>query len=187
VHELVPYKDQYVLLGEAFYPKYINLDRGYYSGFFARNLPPGTIIQNGRIFDGYYYTHAVVMGFKPNGDVVWDNSFEINDVRTFTLDQFVKLEVQEDKIALLYLFENKLRTKIIQDNEVLEGKTLDPIRTNSPAEIVKKDDENVNKLEYWYNEYMYAYGVQELGSVGDREYRRRVFYINKVKHGENAP
>src|SRR5205085_2824428 len=29
VHELVPYKNQFVLLGEAFYPRYKTLDRGY--------------------------------------------------------------------------------------------------------------------------------------------------------------
>jgi hypothetical protein len=181
VHELVPYKDQYVLLGEAFYPKYINIDRGYYSGFFTRTVPTGSVIQNGRIFDGYYYTHAIVMGFKSNGDLVWDNSFEINDVRTFTLEQFVKLEVQDDKIALLYLFENKLRTKIIQNNDVVEGKSLDPIRTNSGEETVRKNDESTNKLDYWYRRYLYAYGVQELENK-TKNYKRRVFYINKIRH-----
>jgi hypothetical protein len=181
VHELVPYKDQYVLLGEAFYPKYINIDRGYYNGFFTRYATSTSVIQNGRIFDGYYYTHAVVMGFKPNGDLLWDNSFEINDVRTFTLDQFVKIEVQPEKIALLYLYENQLRTKIIQDDEVLEGKSLDPIRTNYPNDIVRKNDSEVNKLEYWYNGYLFAYGIQEIENPTGGG-KRRVFYINKVRH-----
>jgi|GEM_PF-215632 len=184
VHELVAHDGQFVMLGEAFYPKYINMDRGYYGSFFMRSIPPGTVIQNGRIFDGYHYTHAIVMGFKPNGDLVWDNSFEINDVKTFTLEQFVKLEVQEDKIALLYLFENKLRTKIIQNNEVIEGKSLDPIRINSPDEIVKKNEEGTNKLEYWYDNNMLAYGVQELENRS-RDSKRRVFYINKIRHSDS--
>lgn len=183
VHELVPYKDQYVLLGEAFYPKYINLDRGYYNGFFSRYSPSESVIQNGRIFDGYYYTHAVVMGFRPDGDLLWDNSFEINDVRTFTLDQFVKIEVQEDKIALLYLFENQLRTKIIKDDQVLEGKALDPIRTNSEHDVVRKNDSDINRLEYWYHDYLFAYGIQEIENPKGYN-KRRVFYINKVKHAQ---
>ena len=185
VHELVPFKDQYVLLGEAFYPKYIPLDRSYYGGFFMRSLQPGAIIQNGRIFDGYYYTHAIVMGFKPNGDLVWDNSFEINDVRTFTLEQFVKLETQDDKIALLYLFDNKLRTKIIQNNDVVEGKTLDAIRTSFADETVKKNEDGTNKLEYWYDQYMFAYGVQEIENR-KKNYKRRVFYINKIRHADTT-
>lgn len=185
VHELVPYKDQYVLLGEAFYPKYLNPDRGYGGGFFVRSLPPGAVIQNGRIFDGYYYTHAVVMGFRPDGDLLWDNSFEINDVRTFTLEQYVKLEVQDERIALLYLFDNKLRTKIIKDDQVLEGKTLDPIRTNSPNDVVRKDHNNISKLEYWYGRYMFAYGVQDIETGVNRDRKRRVFYINKIQHADN--
>src|SRR6187551_1334936 len=64
VHQIVPYNNQYILLGEAFYPKYTTMDRSYYSGFF-NPLRTGTYFtRDGRVFDGYYYTHAVVMGFN---------------------------------------------------------------------------------------------------------------------------
>jgi len=177
VHEIVPYNNQYVLLGEAFYPHYTTVSSGY--GAFGNPYFNGSMIRDGRIFDGYQYTHAVVMGFDHQGRLLWDNSFEINDVRTYTLEQFVKLEVKKDKIVLLYLFENQLRTKIIQNNEVLEGKTFEPIRTHASNEIVKRDQSDINKLEYWYNGYFYAYGVQEItGPSG----KRRVFYINKITY-----
>jgi hypothetical protein len=184
VHELVPYKDQFVLLGEAFYPKYHAIDGGYYGGFFNVSSPmPNSIIQQGRIFDGYYYTHAVVMGFNEDGKLIWDNSFEINDVRTFTLDQFVKLEVLSDRIALMYVFENHIRTKMIQDNLVLEGKTIDAIRTKNESEIVKQEKNDVNKLEYWYDNYLYAYGVQDVVTpIPEGSVRRKVFFINKVHY-----
>jgi hypothetical protein len=184
VHELVPYKDQFVLLGEAFYPKYRSIDGGYYGGFFNASSPmPNSIIQQGRIFDGYFYTHAVVMGFNQDGKLLWDNSFEINDVRTFTLDQFVKLEVLSDRIALMYVFENHIRTKMIQDNLVLEGKTIDPIRTKNEAEIVKQEKNDVNKLEYWYDNYLYAYGVQDVVTpLPEGDVKRKVFFINKVHY-----
>jgi hypothetical protein len=184
VHELVPYNDQFVLLGEAFYPKYHPIDRGYYRGFFNMSSPaPNSIIQQGRIFDGYYYTHAVVMGFNQDGKLLWDNSFEINDVRTFTLEQFVKLEVLSDRIALMYVFENHIRTKIIQNNFVLEGKTIDPIRTAVEAEVVKHEKNDVNKLEYWYDQYLYTYGVQDvITPLPEGEVKRKVFFINKVQY-----
>jgi hypothetical protein len=181
VHEIVPYNNQYVLLGEAFYPRYISADRAYYSGFFnPSTLYQGAIIRDGRIFDGYRYTHAVVMGFDLNGRLLWDNSFEINDVRTFNLEQFVKLEVQDDKIALLYLFENELRTKIIKNNEVLEGKTIEPIKTIAENDIVRKDQTNFNRLDYWYRDFFYAYGVQEITNPVTG--KRRVFFVNKISY-----
>lgn len=185
VHELIPYNNQYILLGEAFYPRYTTIDRTSYSSFFNPFVNPNAIIQNGRIFDGYYYTHAVVMCFDTNGDLIWDNSFEINDVRTFTLEQFVKLEVHPDKIALLYLFENEIRTKIIKGDQVLEGKSTDAIKTMFETDIVKKEAADQSKLEYWYDDYLYAYGVQEiLNPAASGPGKRRVFYINKVTYSE---
>jgi len=180
VHELVPYNNQYVLLGEAFYPQYTTFDRSSSGLFSPYAYASNGYFRDGRIFDGYNYTHAVVMGFDQKGNLLWDNSFEINDVKTFTLEQFVKLEVQQDKIALLYLYENELRSKIIQDNKVLEGKSFEPLKTNSETEIVKKESKDPGKLEYWYGDYFYAYGTQEI--INPRLGKRKVFFINKVSY-----
>ena len=176
VHEIVPYKNQYVLLGEAFYPKYVSTSNSY-GAFFSPNVAYNNYIRDGRIFDGYHYTHAVVMGFDQNGRLLWDNSFEINDVKTYTLEQFVKLEVQEDKIALLYLFDNELRTKIIKDNQVLEGKTFEGIKANE-ADLIAKKETGSNRLDYWYSNYFFAYGIQEISNPISG--KRRVFFINKI-------
>jgi hypothetical protein len=182
VHEITPYNNQFILLGEAFYPRYQSVERTYYNGFFTPyNLGPN-YIRNGRVFDGYRYTHAVVMGFDPNGKLLWDNSFEINDVKTYTLEQFVKLEKQPDKIALLYLFENQLRSKIIKGNEVLEGKTFEPLKTNSEKDIAKFEQSGDSNLDYWYDDYFYAHGTQEISNADHG--RRRVFFINKVSYAK---
>lgn len=182
VHELIPYKNNYILLGEAFYPKYVSDNRGY-GGFFTPYIPPGTIIHNGRIFDGYHYTHAVVMCFSSDGNLIWDNSFEINDVRTFSLEQFVKIEADADKIALLYMFDNEIRTKIIKGDKVLEGKTVDPISTLKKGELVRSDRTDSGKLDYWYDGNLFAYGVQNIvDNSNGRGMKRRVFYINKVEY-----
>jgi hypothetical protein len=175
VHEIVPYNNQFILLGEAFYPKYISADPRF-GGFF--NYSRVYNIYNGRIFDGFYYTHAVVMGFDANGRLLWDNSFEINDVKTYTLEQFVRLEIQDDRIVLLYLFENEIRSKIIRGNEVLEGKTSEPIRTTDERDVARNNSSA--RLDYWYDDYFFATGVQNLANyqVGDR----RVFFINKVRY-----
>lgn len=179
VHELVPHHDEYILLGEAFYPRYITPDR---SGFFSSyGGMMNRSVMNGRIFDGYYYTHAVVMGFDEHGNLQWDNSFEINDIKTWTLEQFVKLDARSDRLALIYLFDNHIRTKIIHDGEVLEGKAMDPLETLNSQDIVKEAKNNRNKLEYWYGNYLYAYGVQEITRGDPRTgMKRRVFFINKV-------
>lgn len=181
VHEIVPYKNQYILLGEAFYPKYVSSDRTFSPFFYTSGGLP-SMTRDGRIFDGYHYTHAVVMGFDQSGKLLWDNSFEINDVKTFQLEQFVKLEVQGDRIALLYLFDNELRTKIIQDDQVLEGKTIEHIKTSFDNDVVRKEQTSMNRLGYWYKDYFYAYGIQEIANA--ERGKRRVFFINKITCNE---
>jgi hypothetical protein len=181
VHELVPYKGQYILLGEAFYPRYRSVDRSM--GFFnPYSFSGNSSMRDGRIFDGYYYTHAVVIGFDQQGNIVWDNSFEINDVKTYTLEQFVKLEIQSDKVVLLYLYEDALRSKIIKGNEVLEGKTTEPIKMKLENDVPVKENVKESKLEYWYQDFFYAYGVLEV--TNPIAGKRRVFYINKISYAK---
>lgn len=176
VHEIVPYKDQFVLLGEAFYPRYTNVQRS--SNFFSSMGGVGGMIQNGRIFDGYYYTHAVVLGFDRVGKIKWDNSFEINDVKTFTLEQFVRMEPKGDQIVLLYSFENKLRSKVIQGEKVIEGKMIDePATELSEKKNIAKS--GTSKLEYWYGNYFYTYGVHPFSRRG-RGLPQETFYLRKI-------
>jgi hypothetical protein len=181
VHELVPHNGQYILLGEAFYPRYTSVDRSG-SFFNPYSFSSSSMIRDGRIFDGYYYTHAVVIGFDQQGNILWDNSFEINDVKTYTLEQFVKLEIQHDKVVLLYLYEDALRSKIIKGNEVLEGKATEPIKVNLEDGNPQKEAIRESKLEYWYEDFFYAYGILEIDNptIG----KRRVFYINKISYAK---
>jgi hypothetical protein len=175
LHELVPYQNNYILLGEAFYPKYQSSSNGFFAGGYNFGAPYAS---GGRVFAGYQYTHAVVMCFDKQGKMLWDNSFEINDVRSFNLEQFVKLEVHEDKIAMMYLFDGQIRTKVIKNNQVLEGKTSDGIKTLREFDLVKGNEVEQGKLDYWYNDKLYACGVQEIVNQGFG--KRKVFFINKV-------
>jgi len=173
VHEVIPYGDQYVMLGEAFYPRYTyTMGRGY------------GLLRDERIFDGYQYTHAVVIGFDSQGKLKWDNSFEINDVKTMELQQFVKLSPTDSQIVLLYVYDNLIRSKIIKDNQVVEGKTEDVIKSGYKKVTIREKDIERSKLDYWYTEHFFASGIQLVAipvSAKDEVYQR-VFFINKLKY-----
>ncbi|MDZ4716072.1 MAG: hypothetical protein SH819_11450 [Cytophagales bacterium] len=173
VHDLIDYNNQLLLVGEAFYPNYV----------YPRMNDPRLMfydpqVRTNRVFDGYKYTHAVVIGFNKNGSLAWDNSFEINDVKTFDLQQFVNVYAEPDRILLMYLFENKIRTKIIHDEQVLEGKSADPLNTSFRGETLDEASNNTGRLEPWYSTYFYAYGTQTLKSP--RGSYRKVFFIHKI-------
>jgi hypothetical protein len=183
VNEVVPYGDQFIMLGEAFYPHYNYANRVYNVPYFTRgyNTP---MTRGDLVFDGYQYTHAVVVGFDESGRLTWDNSFEINDVRTFQLQQYVKLVPEEDRIVLLYLFDNVIRSKIIKEKEILEGKTFDQLRMRFMDDMVRARDTESSTLEYWYGNVFFASGYQQIRNMQDEgvHLNRRVFFINKVEY-----
>lgn len=189
VQEFIPYRNQYILLGEAFYPHYayatgnlpyaINYRRSY-------NIPG---YRNDLVFDGYQYTHAVVIGFDKNGKLIWDNSFEINDVKSFELEQFAKIYPQDDRIILLYLYQNAIRSKIISGAEVLEGKSLDEMKLKFKDDEVKERETETSKLDYWYGNHFFAFGVQKVHNIREPGIPsvRKVFFVNKITTTKATP
>jgi hypothetical protein len=184
VNEVVPYGDQFIMLGEAFYPHYSYPTRSYNPmTYYTRTM--GTAMTRGdMVFDGYQFTHAVVVGFDRSGKLQWDNSFEINDVRTFQLNQFVKIAPENDRIVLLYLFENVIRSKIIKEKDILEGKTFDHLQMKFMDDVVRGHDTESSTLEYWYGTTFFASGYQQIRNVNDKRslVNRRVFFVNKIEY-----
>lgn len=178
VHDIIERDGNYILLAEAYYPKYDN-DRRIFSGDFSLGNQ-----FNGMNFSGYKYTHAIVVGFDSNGKLLWDNSFEINDLVSYRLEKFVNVGIDEDKIVLLYVYENVVRSKIIRGNEVLEGKAFNDIKLKFEDDIVKNNDFQVGGLEKWYDEYFYVYGVQSINNPrgSSQSPSREVFFINKITY-----
>ncbi|HZY81607.1 MAG TPA: hypothetical protein VFE50_18920 [Cyclobacteriaceae bacterium] len=189
VSDLLPYGNgQFLMLGEAFYPHYSYPTTrtmgmtSVYSPRYGNVLVPGG--RGDLVFDGFQYTHAVVVGFDNSGSLRWDNSFEINDVRTYQLQQFVKVLPQDNRIALLYLYDNVIRSKIIKDADVIEGKSFDNLSTAFKEDVVKERGTSQTKLEYWYDDVFYATGIQQI--TNSREpgvtLNRKVFFINRIEY-----
>ena len=186
VHELIPYGNQFVMLGEAFYPTYSNRYNSYNSAVPIFSSPwsyglANRYYYNGNasnlIFDGFQYTHAVVIGFNTQAKLIWDNSFEINGLKSFQLEQFVKILPEKDKIALIYLYQNLIRSKVISNDQVVEGTVQDPIMTADNEKSLKNKVQS-SKLEYWYPHHLFVYGVQDI--KGNNDITHKVFFISKL-------
>ena len=184
VHDIVETEDEYVMLGEAFYPKYNNSTTyGGYGGNNSNTYMPTS-------FAGYKYTHAVVIGFDKNGHKLWDNSFEIEDVLSYSLDQYVHADVMNDKVVLFYLYNDEIRTKIINGSEVLEGKSFNSVKLMFEDDVANKNNvSNIGGLDKWYGHNFLAYGIQKIKNLKDSgvKLNRRVFYINKILYEDAKP
>ncbi|MEZ4974681.1 MAG: hypothetical protein R2820_15320 [Cyclobacteriaceae bacterium] len=183
VHEIVKAGDEFVMLGEAFYPQY-----AYPNGVMYRNGIPQmyshSFNRGGYTLIGYHYTHAVVIGFDKKGNLTWDNSFEINDVTTPTLKQFVKIQPLDDKILLQYVYENRIRTKTIKDSEIVEGKSFDEIKLRFADDILRDEKTTASTLDYWYDGHLYVSGIQQIKNFREIKVsaNRKVFFVNKINY-----
>lgn len=178
VHDVVENNGTHIMLAEAFYPKYINRSMGPYFG----NFDHSNSAYAQQYVEGYKYTHAVVVGFDEKGKLLWDNSFEINEVLSPQLDKLVHVLPKKDYTVLLYSYDGAIRTKIIQDNKVLEGKQEEKLALKYAGDESSSLDKEATTLLPWYGPYFFAYGNQRIRNTGDKgvEPSRKVFFINKI-------
>ncbi len=184
VHDIIEDGDTYIMLGEAFYPKYSSSNYMNMSGYGVNGFGSGG--SSTLSFEGYRYTHAVIIGFNKQGEVLWDNSFQIDDVVSYNLEQFVHADVNDGKVVLLYAYENEIRSKLIEGSDVIEGKSFDNLRLTFQDDIVndKSSNSDIAGFEKWYDDKFMAYGVQKIKNLKDTgvKLNRRVFYINKIEY-----
>ena len=184
VHDVLEKKGSNLLLGEAFYPKYSSRSTYSYIPSYSRFTYPYSRSRNENNLEGYQYTHAVLIGFDNQGKLLWDNSFEINDVISPTLQKYIQVLPYEDYTVLLYMFENVVRTKIIKKDQVLEGKNTDEIITLYEGDKVSDNEFDMGGLKEWYDSYFYAYGIQRIRNATNKDVKanRKVFFINKITY-----
>lgn len=105
---------------------------------------------------------------------------------SYTLDQFVHISISDEDMALLYMYEDEIRTKVIEGNEVLEGKTYNNLESSFEYDVVDgftiRDD--YGGLEKWYGGNLYAYGIHKIKNLKTEgvKLNREVFFINKIRY-----
>jgi hypothetical protein len=203
VHDIIQKDNQYILVAEVFYPEFrTNNTYGspfYGSGFgspfgynsfnamrFSRYYGMNSWAwnpwmysnygNNNQQFDGFKYTHAIVAGFDQKGNMLWDNSFSFENVKSMDLKEKVRINVKKDDITLVYSNKGKLASKIVKGTEVIEGTKIIDIDTQREGDKVR--DTETDDIEYWHQNFYLAWGYQKINNRNDGS--RRVFYLNKI-------
>ncbi len=180
LHDIIETPTQYILVAEAFYPQY-NSGYGNYGTY---NMGAYSRMYGDRVFDGYRYTHAVLCGFDKQGNLLWDNSFEIQDVVTYSLQEVVQVSIDEDKIILAYPEDGEIHTKVIQGNNVVKEKEKFKIATSFEEDkVIHSDDVSIDQ---WYSKYFISWGTQEIHGPQRATAQRKVFYLNKITYTNSA-
>jgi len=157
LHRLYPMASGFLLVGELYFPHYQNEGTGRGA------------------FDGYQFTQVLTAAVDKQGNLLWENSFPLQDIRTFTLQEMVTVGVWGEKVILGYPEAEKLWYKEFGTAETTPNDSFISIIPPLPSDKVYTT--YPEGLAYWYNQHFITYGVQHVrGLKGSRT----VFYLNKV-------
>jgi len=170
VHDLRKFDDQYLFVAEAYYPVYRSEDQMNWAMNRRWAMP-----QSSRVFDGFVYTHALMLTFDANGKILFDQTSEIKNVKLQNLQKLVSTQLVADSLSLLYSNNGKIYTSMYKKDQLLEKKEL-KIRPLNSDEILRFSTEN--RVGFWSKNRFLAWGYQ---SVRSPEKRRHVFYVNQIK------
>jgi len=172
-HEVMHFNNKLLLVAEAFYPEYrVISDMSY--DYYGRMTPTSRTV-----FDGYRYTNAFVLCLDENGNIIWNQLFDIWNILTMEIKERVSIMHLKNELVMSYNDDGEINYKIINDTTTvseIENLKIEMTYTNDKAMF----NPSAN-IDYWYDNYYIVYGVQTIknNSLANRS-KRTVFYMNKV-------
>jgi hypothetical protein len=172
-HEIMKINNKLIFVAEAFYPEYRVISDMTYD-YYGRMTPVSRTI-----FEGYRYTNAFILCLDENGNTKWNQLFDIWNILTMEVKERVSMLPLKNEILASYNDEGEIVYKLLTDTTTIadiENLKIDMLYGND--KVMTNHSANI---DYWYNNYYLAYGVQTIknNSLANRS-KRTVFYMNKV-------
>lgn len=176
IHDIIPCNEDFLFLGEAYYPTYRTETRTTY----VNGKPTTTTVQ---VFDGYQYTHALLAKFNKEGELLWSQCFKMYPMtKPFYVKRFIRIAGQTQSSLKL----------VFADGKYIYGKEFDfagnVISEKTSAEInglLENDKTRAIRSEiyFWYGNYFLSYGFQRIKNTKDDDVKRKrnVLFVNKIK------
>jgi hypothetical protein len=177
-HPVVFNENTWTIVGEVFYPTY----RTEYRTVYVNGRPTTQTVY---VFDGYAYSHAVVLQVSPELEKIRDYAFNLDIYdKPFYPKKFIRIKQVDSKLNFYYASSNRFGHASLENGGITESETL----------IVVKEDEDLKESEklknwggsnvlYWYNNF---YLLTETIEVKDRDAavgnkRKEYLQFKKVK------
>lgn len=152
---------------------------GYYPGM--RMYRPYAYGDHTRNADNIKLYETVVIAFDAEGNVIWDQSITLDDIKRPALEQVSDFYAGENNLHFLYKKESELKIKTIGIDDGLVSETTEKIKLNDPIEEIRSEKDLEDGVRHWFGNAFYLWGYHTVRNVENKENRvRDVFYINKI-------
>lgn len=173
VHDIVVHDSAAVLMLEAFYPEFRTVSDMSYD-YWGR-----PITHTYTVFEGYRFFNALVAAFSFSGELIWDNSIEVNLPLTRQLAMNASFYFDDKPILIFYNDGSRISYRVSMKNKELVPYSRLNIETSEAGDKVAGAGQNL--FVHWYDHYFLAYGYHTIRNnllAGRNE--RTVFYLNKI-------
>ena len=167
-------ENEYIFTVEIYKP-YYRLETQMEYDFYGRPIP-----RTYTVFDGYKFYDMIIASVSSEGKLLWNNDFEMKDMRTFFLHPHVAFFEDGQFFSMAYISKGKLHSLTINGPEDLQSDEV-AIETQFPKDRISEDENN--NIIHWYDSYFLIYGYQRLKNRMMQEQPvRTVFYVNKIAY-----
>lgn len=184
----------FLLLAEVYLPS-TNFNSNPYSGYPSTGFYPYGLNAIGRGYNTPYagpsnysqnteirMLETFVTLFDATGEITFDQSLPVKEVKLPSLEQASDFVTHKDKIMLAYRKESDLFIKTGNlNNNVFTTDTL-KIELKNESDVVHIEQEGDANIRQWYNNNFYVFGRQSVKDKNkDGNAIRYVFFINKLE------
>ncbi|CAG5086301.1 hypothetical protein [Parvicella tangerina] len=175
-HHVINMNDGYLYIGECYYPTYRSEMRTTY----VNGKPTTTYVT---VFDGYQYTHAVLVKYDKEGNKVWDEIFDMSiSHKPFYVKRFIHIaDEKQESLKLAYATGSRIYSKEFDwDGKLIREETSEEIGSDEEGDKVKY---TTSSMIFWYDNYFLSYGSQKIkNKESDKVKRKRiVYFLTKIK------
>lgn len=177
-HDIMQVDDGYIFIGEAYYATYRT------ETYTTTDANGNTVTKYKQVFDGYQYTHAVIVKYTNDGKIAWSETFDLTvGYKPMYVKKFISVtEQDESSLKMVYSSLYRIHSKTISYNgTVLKDKKSEEIKTSHEGDNVRASYSNVS---HWYEDNFVAYGSQVIKNKDliDGKKKRKVYFINKIRY-----
>ncbi len=173
IHPLKVTEDGIVMLTECFFATYRTVTT-YSNGKMSTT----------QVFDGYQYTHGMVVKITDDGNVGWDNIFALSpQTKPYTPRTFISTNADISKeINMVYSTGLNIYRKTLSLNGTVRS------TDEKKIDVTDKDGDKLkysfSDVEYWYDNYFLMSGYQKIKNAERDENGkkvREVLFMNKIE------
>lgn len=177
VHPVFIGNGEYTFVGEVYYPT-------YRTETYTTYVNGKATTSTRQVFDGYQYSHAVVLGLDDEGNKLYDHCFSMYlSHKPFSVVLNLRIVEKENILKMFYSTGSVLKAAYVEGGEISE-KEFGAIVADIEGDKVRWT--GYTNSSYWYENYYVVHGMQRIKNKENDavEKKRTIFFLSKISFEE---